>query len=153
MARRWLEDGRRDQGGYIFLKETYIFGFFIVSFLKILYFCNSICPMRPWCHLWMTEPMGGALHIRRRYWRFVFGYLNVGTSNYQSKTNAEVSSRGMYIRLRSVRETLVASTHTLRVYYILLRGTYSVVLLVKASYSLNSRTTAVKHPRFLYVVF
>ena len=83
--------------------------------------------------------------------RFVFGYLNVGTSNYQSKTSAEVSSRGMYIRLRSVREARVASSHTLRCIYILQRGANSVVLLVKASYSLNSGTTKVKHPRFLYV--
>ena len=35
------------------------------------------------------------------YWkalrRFVFGYLNVGNSNYRSKTNAEVTATGCII--------------------------------------------------------
>ena len=34
-------------------------------------------------------------------------------------TNAEVTSRGVVYTLRSVREARVASSHTLRVYYIL----------------------------------
>ena len=130
MTRRRLEDGRRDQDGYNFLKETYIFGFFIVSFLKILYFCNSICPMRLWCHLWMTEPMGGALHIKKALRRFVFDIRNLGTSEYVIKNNAGVTPRGVVYTLRSVLRGLTMSSlaHFTGV-YILQRGCFSVCLL------------------------
>jgi len=45
-------------------------------FTENSYFCTRICPLRLGCHLRVTELVGGALHIRRRYWRFVFGYSN-----------------------------------------------------------------------------
>ena len=86
-------------------------------------FANAISPLWFWGPNRRDEPLGRALHIERRYWRFVFGYLNVGTSNYQSKTNADVSSRGVIYTLRSVRRGLTMSSlaHFTGV-YILLRG-------------------------------
>ena len=50
--------------------------------------------------------------------RFVFGHLNVGNSNSQSKTNAEVTPTDVYmIRSRSVPRVLCPQAH-FRVHYI-----------------------------------
>ena len=57
--------------------------------------------------------MGRALHCGiSDTVRFVFGHLNVGNSNSQSKTNAEVTPTDVYIiRSRSVPRVLCPHAH------------------------------------------
>ena len=62
--------------------------------------------------------------------RFVFGHLNVGNSNSQSKTNAEVTPTDVYnIRSRSVQRDFVPSRTLVDALYILLRVSNLFVLL------------------------
>ena len=56
--------------------------------------------------------------LKRRYVALFLGNRTT-TSRFGIKDNAEVTSRGVVYTLRSVREARVASSHTLRVYYIL----------------------------------
>ena len=44
-------------------------------------FANAICPLWFWGPNRREEPLGGALHIERRYWRFVFGLSKLPQSN------------------------------------------------------------------------
>ena len=114
--------------------DTYkIMQFFVAicfSFNYFLYFCNCICLLRQRCPLRRTEPKGGALHIERRYWRFVFWpFRNLGTFELQAKTNAEVTPRGVVYTLRSVlRGSGILNAHFTGV-YILQRGCFSVCFL------------------------
>ena len=151
MACRWIEDERRDQEGYIFLKETYIFGFFIVSFIKILYFCNSICPMRLWCHLWMTEPMGRALHIERRY---VALFLDNRTTTIEKQTRTMLRwLHGVYYRLSVVCcEGTLCPPRTLYGCTIYSCVGVSLSVFCFGCGRPDCRTGRCKHPRFLYIV-
>ena len=106
------------------------FKFWLVFGLKFKissYFCSRICPLRPRCHLWMTEPMGGALHIRRRYWRFVVGCSKLRNFWIAVHDNAGVTPRGVVYTLRSVlRGLTMSSLAHFTVYSILPRGCFSV---------------------------
>ena len=73
--------------------------------------------------------MGGALHIERRYVALFLDIRNLGTSEFTIKDNAGVTPRGVVYTLRSVREARAASTHTLRVYYILQTWVFLCLLL------------------------
>ena len=91
---------------------------FITNIICI--FAVAFCLIWLWCPLSRTEPLGGALHVRRRYWRFVFGYSNFH-NRLENKNNADVIPRGVYIRLRSVLRgscilisTLYGHLYTLR---------------------------------------
>ena len=59
--------------------------------------------------------------------------------------------RGVVYTLRSVREARVASSHTLRVYYIQ-RGCLLCLFSCKAVEGRETEQAEVKHPRFLFVV-
>ena len=71
----------------------------------------------------MSSEVDGAVGQSTTLWksdtvRFVFGHLNVGNSNSQSKTNAEVTPTDVYnMRSRSVPRDFVPS-RTLMVHYI-----------------------------------
>ena len=52
----------------------------------ISYLCKCYLPVGLWCHLRLTESVGGALHIERRYWRFVFGCFETTTLDYRTRT-------------------------------------------------------------------
>jgi len=67
----------------------------------ILYFCNCNLSVELWCAWSCVELAGRALHIERRYWRFVFGYSNYHNRKL-NKNNAEVTPRGVLYTLRSV---------------------------------------------------
>ena len=54
--------------------------------------------------------------------RFVFGRFETTTIELRTRTLHGWLPRGVVYTLRSVQEVRVASMHTLRVYYILLRG-------------------------------
>ena len=109
---------------------------------KLCTFAPAFCLMRHWCSLSRTEPMGGALHIERRYWRFVFGLFETSTNRISNPRQMLGWHHGVYhILLRSVLwGYFVPSMHTLRVYYILLRGCFSVCLITKAVEGREQRT-------------
>ena len=79
----------------LYLIFASIYQNFFCLFVFSLYLCNCICPLRHRCPMSRTEPMGGALHIKRRYWRFVFGCSKLPQSNGNSKTKAGVTPRGV----------------------------------------------------------
>ena len=56
------------------------------------------------------------------------------------KANADVTPRGVVYTLRSVHEDRVSSWHTLRVYYILLRGCLLCLFISKAVVGLDRQT-------------
>ena len=75
----------------------------------------------------MTEPMGGALHIKRRYVVLFLDFRNY--HNRITVKNIEgVTQRGVVYTLRSVLEVRVTSTHTLRVSIYSKRECFSVCL-------------------------
>ena len=59
--------------------------------------------------------------------------------------------RGVVYTLRSVQEVRVASMHTLRVYYILLRGCLLCLFSCMAVEGREDERAEVKHPRFSFV--
>ena len=77
--------------------------------------------------------------------------FETSTIELQTKTMLGWLPRGVVYTLRSVQEVRVASMHTLRVYYILLRGCLLCLFTVKAVEGLEDERAEVKHPRFLYV--
>ena len=82
---------------------------FVIGKRIISYLCNCYLPVGLWCHLRTTEPVGGALHIERRYWRFVFGLRNFH-NRIQDKNIADVTPRGVVYTLRSVLRGLTMSS-------------------------------------------
>jgi len=92
--------------------EKFLKIFFIksVTFQTFSYFCNAICPLWFWDPNRREEPLGGALHIKRRYWRFVFGHSETTTFRITVENIAGVTPRGVYIRLRSVLRGLTMSS-------------------------------------------
>ena len=105
--------------------------FFIFLHLKAFnskLFCNFadvICPYWPWSSSSRAEPLGGALHIRRRYWRFVFGLRNFH-NRMLNKNIADVAPRGVVYTLRSVSWRSCTFWHTLRCIVYSYVGVYSV---------------------------
>ena len=95
---------------------------FITNIICI--FAVAFCLIWLWCPLSRTELQGGALHIRRRYWRFVFVLRNYHT-RILDKNIADVTPRGVYIRLRSVLRGLMPLAHFTDI-YIPCVGVYSV---------------------------
>jgi len=89
------------------------------------------------------------------YWKALlyalFLVFETSTIECWTKTMQGWLPRGVYIRLRSVQEVRVASMHTLRVYYILLRGCLLCLFFSKAVEGREDERAEVKHPRFLYV--
>ena len=79
----------------LYLIFASIYQNFFCLFVFSLYLCNCICPLRLWSTLSCAEPMGGALHIERRYWRFVFGRIETTTIELLIKNNAGVAPRGV----------------------------------------------------------
>ena len=76
--------------------------FYLMSLIpEFLYLCSCYLPVGLGRSMRRVELLGGALHIERRYWRFVFGYSNFH-NRLENKNNAEVTPRSVYIRLRSV---------------------------------------------------
>ena len=111
--------------------DTYkIMQFFVAicfSFNYFLYFCNCIRPWWLWSTLSCAELLSGALHIERRYWRFVFGLRNFH-NRITVKNIAGVTPRGVVYTLRSVlRGSGILNAHFTGV-YILQRGCFSVCL-------------------------
>ncbi len=96
---------------------------------------------------------GGTLHIEKALSRFVFWLFRNYHTRIGIKNIAGVTSRGVVYTLRSVQEVRVTSMHTLRVYYILQRGCFSVCLFQLAVVGHEQQTGRCKHPRFLYVGF
>ena len=76
----------------------------------ISYLCKCYLPVGLWCHLRLTESMGGALHIERRYWRFVFGCSKLRNFWMVVMANADVTPRGVVYTLRSVLRGLTMSS-------------------------------------------
>ena len=103
--------------------------FFFVLCKIISIFANAFCLIWLWCPLSRTEPLGGALHIRRRYWRFVFVLRNYHT-RILDKNIADVIPRGVYIRLRSVLRGLSPLAHFTDI-YIPCVGVYSDCFLAR----------------------
>ena len=99
----------------------------------------------------MDQPMGGALHIRRRYWRFVFGCFETTTIELLNKDKCRVIATGCNILSVVCCEGQVSSTHTLRVFIYLNVGV-SLSVFSKAVVGLEQRTGRCRHPRFLFVV-
>ena len=113
--------------------DTYkIMQFFVAicfSFNYFLYFCNCIRSWWLWSTLSCAELLSGALHIRRRYWRFVFGQSNYHNRE-ANKNNAGVTPRGVVYTLRSVlRGSSSLNAHFTGV-YIPQRGCFSVCFLL-----------------------
>ena len=79
--------------------------------------------------------------------------LNVGNSNLEDKSMAEVDAAGRYISHPvGVQRVQCTLTHTLRVYHIYHgAGVNSVCFIPEVSYDLKRRTSRGKMPRFLFV--
>ena len=110
--------------------------------------------MRQRCHLRMTEPMGGALHIRRRYVALFLGNRTT-TSRFGIKNNAGVTATGCIIYYSVVcceGASCYPQKHTLRVYYILLRGCFSVCLFQLAVVGQITEQADASTHVFLFVV-
>ena len=92
--------------------------------------------------------MGGALHIRRRYLRFVFGLRNFH-NRIQDKNIADVTPRGVVYTLRSVLRglTMFSPAHFTGV-YIPQRGCLLCLFSCKAVEGREVERTEVKHPLF-----
>jgi len=110
---------------------------------KILYFCT------------VYARGASAKGVDTTYWksdtrRFVFDRLNVGNSNPLSKTIAEVTPTGVYIRSRSVPRANYALTGTLlgAFVYTTVWVSYSVRSIREASDGLNDRTSRCRYPIF-----
>ena len=85
--------------------------------IKFVPLSPAIRSLRQRCHLRMTEPRGGALHIRRRYVALFFGLRNFHNRT-TVKNIAGVTPRGVSYTLRSVlrfRE-IVSKLLTISVY-------------------------------------
>ena len=89
------------------------------------------------------------------YWKALlyalFLVFETSTIEYRTRTMQEWLPRGVVYTLRSVQEVRVASMHTLRVYYILLRGCLLCLFSCMAVEGREDERAEVKHPRFLYV--
>ena len=102
-------------------QKTIKIDLFYLFLQKLPLFPKYFVLLQRYLPLWLRnpnrreEPLGGALHIERRYWRFVFGLSEISTFQLRTRTNAEVTATEMYIRLRSVlRGYLYPHKHTLR---------------------------------------
>ena len=125
---------------------------FLFCFQIVLYLCNCICPLRLWGTLRCAELLGGALHIKRRYWRFVFGRSKLPQSNREQEQMQGWLPRGVVYTLRSVlRGSGILNAHFTGV-YILQRGMFLCLFFSKAVEGRERRTGRCKHPAFLFVV-
>ena len=137
----------------LLLKSINVFPFsFSLSFLFLI-FAIAICPPRLWYTLRCAEPLKQGATYWKALLTLCFWTFETTTIEQRTKTNARVTPRGVYIRLRSVlREYLYPHKHTLRCIYILQRGCFSVCLITRAVVGLEQRTGRCKHPRFSLVV-
>ena len=94
---------------------------------------------------------GGQLHIERRYLRFVFVYLNVGTSNIVKQEQKQKGRHGLCIYNPVVCQGYTIPFRTLYgCIYTNKRGAILKVLLTRVSYNPNSGTDGSKStPLFL----
>ena len=117
--------------------DTYkIMQFFVAicfSFNYFLYFCNCIRSWWLWSTLSCAELLSGALHIRRRYWRFVFGSIETSTNRISNPRQMQGwLPRSVVYTLRSVlRGSGILNAHFTGV-YIPQRGCFSVCFSAKA---------------------
>ena len=84
----------------------------------------------------------------------LFLYFETSTYRIANKNNAGVTATGCIIYYSVVcceGALCYPQKHTLRVYYILLRGCLLCLFFAKAVEGLEVEQTEVKHPRFLYV--
>lgn len=95
------------------------------------------------------EPQGGALLTERRYRALFLAVSKLPHSNWNQK-HCRDDCHGVCISDSVVcSEARIASMHTLRCIYILLRGCFSVCLFQLAVVGHEQRTGRCKHPRFL----
>ena len=99
----------------------------------------------------LKKPMGGALHIRRRYWRFVFGLFETSTNRISNPRQMLGWHHGVYhILLRSVlRGCFVPSkAHFTGVLYTPAWVFLCLFLLLRLWKASKSGTSRCKHPLF-----
>ena len=117
----------------------------IVFFFVLL---QKLLPHWLWYSLSREEPRGRCTTLWKGVTDALFLDFETSTIELQTKTMLGWLPRGVVYTLRSVREAWVASTHTLRVYYILLRGCLLCLFFARAVEGLEIEQTEVKHPLF-----
>ena len=99
-----------------------------------------------------AELQGGALHIGKALLTLCFWTIEL-PHRQEIKDNADVTPRGVYIRLRSVlRGYVYPHKHTLRCIYIPQRGCFSVCFLLRLWKALNDEQADASTHVFSYVV-